>query len=253
MRNILSIAAKDIKSNFVSPIAYVVIASYVFLSGFFFFTLLQQYNSISEQMTLYKNLTPNLNEWVVSPFYQTMEVVLIFLVPLLTMRSIAEEKNSGTFEMLITSPIKINDIVLGKTLAVWFTAFIMLSLSFIYPLVLIIFADPEALPILVGFLGLVLFAFSFIAIGIAVSSLTRTQTVAGVLSLVILLIFYVVDAPTSRVSGTLAGILKYLSPANHVDLLFKGVVNGNDLVFFFSVILFGLFLANRALDAQRWR
>lgn len=252
MRNILAIAQKDIKSAFVTPIAYVLITAYIFLSGFFFFTLLQQYNSIAEQSAYYK-VNPNLNEWVVYPFYQTMEIVLIFLVPLLTMRSFSEERASGTFEMLITSPIKVADLVLGKAFGVWVVSLIMLSLSFVYPLLLIMHTDIEVMPVVIGFVGLILFTFSFSALGLAISSFTKNQTVAGILSLVCLLIFYVIDAPSSHAPGIVSKIFKYLAPSNHAELMLKGVLDGSDFVYFLSVIVFGLFLANRAIDAERWR
>ncbi|MFN8390364.1 MAG: ABC transporter permease subunit [Bdellovibrionota bacterium] len=253
MRNILAIAARDIRSSFVTPIAYVVFAGFLLLSGFFFFTLLQQFNPMSEQAAMMRDMTPNLNEWVVGPYFQTMEVVLIFLVPLLTMRSIAEEKHNGTFEMLMTSPVSVGQIVLGKAFAVGFVSFVMLLLSFVFPAVLIAFADPEVPPILIGFLGLLLFTWAFAAIGLAVSAFTRSQTVAGVVSLVVLLIFYVIDAPTSQLGPEAGSFFKYLAPTSHIEMMLKGVLQGSDLVYFASVILFGLFVANRALDAQRWR
>ena len=253
MKSIFSIAGRDIRSSFVTPVAYAVISGYVLLSGFFFFTLLQQFNSLSSQAAMMQNLTPNLNEWVIYPFYQTMEIVLIFLVPLLTMRSIAEEKQNGTFEMLVTSPLSVNQIVLGKALGVFFVSTVMILLSAIFPLVLVFLADPEAKPIFIGMFGLTLFAWAFVALGIAVSAFTKSQTVAGVVSLVLLLVFYVIDAPASQLSGGPAAFVKYLAPANHCELMLKGVLQGSDLVYFMSVILFGLFVANRALDGQRWR
>lgn len=253
LRNIFTIAGRDIRSAFVTPVAYVVFAGFLVLSGFFFFTLLQQFNSTASQALMAPSLSPNINEWVVAPYYQVMEVVLIFLVPLLTMRTIAEEKRSGTFEFLITSPLSVSDIVLGKALAVATISFFMLALSFVYPLVLIFFSDPEVLPIIIGFFGLLLFAWSFSAIGMAVSAFTKSQTVAGIVSMVVLLVFFVIDAPAGQLSGWPAQLFFYLSPSRHTDLFLKGVLQGSDLVYFFSVILIGLFVANRALEAQRWR
>jgi ABC-2 type transport system permease protein len=253
MRNIFSIAGRDIKASFVTPVAYVVFTGYLLLSGFFFFTLLQQFNPMSEQAAMLRDITPNLNEWVVSPFYQTMEIVLIFLVPLLTMRAVAEEKHSGTFELLATSPVTVNEIVLGKALAIGFVSFVMLLLSFVFPAVLIFYADPEVPPVFIGFLGLLLFTWSFAALGLAVSSCTRSQTVAGIVSLVLLLIFYVIDAPASQLGPRAGAMMKYLAPTTHVEMMLKGVLQGSDLVYFASVIIFGLFVANRVLDAQRWR
>ena len=206
-----------------------------------------------QQAAMIRDISPNLNEWVVTPFFHILEIILIFLVPLLTMRSIAEEKHNGTFEMLLTSPLKVGDIVVGKALGVGFVTLIMLLLSFVFPLVLMIFADPEIAPIFVGFGGLLLFAWSFVAVGIAVSSFTRSQTVAGVVSLVVLLVFYSIDAPAQHLTGWPAAVLQYLAPSSHTDMFLKGVVEGADIVYFISVIAFGLFVAARVLDAQRWR
>ncbi len=253
MNGALAIAARDIRSNFVTPIAYAVMAGFLLLSGFFFFTLLQDFNPLVEQAALMRELTPNLNEWVVTPYFLVLQVILIFLVPLLTMRSVAEEKHNGTFEMLATSPVSVGSIVLGKALGAAFVILVMLLLSFIFPLVLIFFTTVETKPILVGFLGLILFAWSFASLGIAVSSFTKSQTVAGVISLVLLLVLFSADAPAAQIGGRTAEILKYLAPTAHSEMMLKGVLNGADLTYFMSVIFVGLFIANRALDAQRWR
>jgi len=253
MKYILAVAAREIRSSFVTPVAYVAMAGFLFLSGFFFFTLLQDFNPLSQQAAMLREVTPNLNEWVVSPFFHVLEVILIFLVPLLTMRTISEEKHNGTFEMLTTSPLSVSDIVLGKALGVASVVFIMLLLSFVFPAVLMFYTDLEVKPVLVGQLGLLLFAWSFAAIGIAISSFTKSQTVAGVVSLVFLLVLYSTDAPSMELDSKLSGILKYLAPGEHSEMFFKGVIQGADLVYFVSLILLGLFVANRVLDAQRWR
>jgi len=253
MRSLLTITGKDVRSSFVTPVAYVAITGFVLLAGFFFFTLLQQFNSISAQAAMFKDINPNLNEFVINPYYSTMQIVLIFLVPLLTMRSFAEERGLGTFELLMTSPVSPAALVWGKFIAAGFVCLVMLLLSFIFPGMLIIYADPEIKPVLIGFFGLFLFALSFCAIGVAISSFTKSQAVAGVVSLVTLLIFYVIDAPASQLSGSLQGFFKYLAPTSHSEMFLKGVVQSSDILYFVSVILVGLFIANRVVDAQRWR
>ena len=253
MRNIFAIAMRDVRSSFVTPIAYVVMAGFLLLSGFFFFTFLQDFNPMAEQAALMRELTPNLNEWVVTPYFHVLEVILIFLVPLLTMRSISEEKHNGTFEMLATSPVTVGEIVLGKAFGIGFVLCVMLALSFVFPLVLICYTSVEWKPILVGFAGLILFAWAFAALGIAISSFTKSQTVAGVVSLVLLLVLYSADAPSQQVGGRASEFFKYLAPGNHSAMMYKGVVDGSDVIYFLSIIILGLFLANRVLDAQRWR
>ncbi len=247
----LTIAAKDIRSAFVTPLAYVVVAGFTLLSAFFFFTLLQQYNGFVQQAATLPNLRPNLNEWVVYPYYQTLEIILIFLIPVLTMRSISEEKRSGTFELLVTSPLSVSDVVFGKALGLAAVIGIMLGCSFVFPMVLLKFADPELAPIVIGFLGLLLFAYAFAAIGLAISACAKSQSVAGVISLVVLLIFYVIDAPAAHLEGWPSFVFSYLSPSQHGEFLLKGLLQGTDVVFFLSVIAMGLFLAIRVLEAQR--
>ncbi|MCB0323571.1 MAG: ABC transporter permease subunit [Bdellovibrionales bacterium] len=253
MRAVLVLAGKEVRSAFVTPLAYIVCAGFLLLSGFFFFTLLQGFNSHLSQAALLRDDCPNLNQWVVLPFLHALELTLLFLVPILTMRSVAEEKQQGTFELLVTSPITPLQIVLGKFLGVVSVAAVMLLFAFVFPLVLIVFSDPEIWPIFSGFLALALYTSAFLALGLAVSACTRSQTIAGVVTLVLLLVFYIIHAPAPKLGGRLAEVLNYLSPSNHVDLLFRGVITGVDIVYFLSVMLFGLFLAVRALEAQDWR
>ena len=253
MRNILTIAGREWRSNFFTPLAYVLISGFLLLSGFFFFSFLQQFNVLLARTQMLRDTSPNLNEWVVIPFFNTLQIVLIFLIPLLTMRSIAEERRAGTFELLATSPLTSGEIILGKFLGVSSVIAVMLFLSLSFPTVLIIFSDPEVLPILIGFLGLMLFALAFAAIGIAVSACARSQTVAGVVSLVVLLVFYIIDAPAERLGESSKQVLYYLAPSRHADTIIKGLLTGTDIVYFLSVVLAGLFIANRVLDAESWR
>ena len=253
MDKAFTIAAREIRSSFVTPLAYVVAAGFVVLSGFFFFSLLQQFNTIVLQSAMMPDVHPSLNQWVVTPFFQTLEVVLIFLIPILTMRSFSEEKRSGTFELLITSPISVSELVLGKFLGCWLVVSLILLLAFVFPLTLIVYASPEVPPILVGFFGLSMFAAAYCGIGIAVSACTNNQTIAGVVSMVLALVLYVIDAPADKIGGVIGSTLNYLAPSSHTELLSKGVLSGVDIVYFASMLLLGLFLANRVLEAQRWR
>jgi ABC-2 type transport system permease protein len=253
MKKCLAIAGKELKIGFTTPLAYVVMSGFLLLSGFFFFTLLQQFQLVLERAMQLPNENPSLNEWVVVPYYQTLEIILIFLIPILTMRSLSEERQRGTFELLATSPVSASQIVLGKYFGTASMLFIMLLLSFTYPAVLILFSDPEVMPILVGFLGLTLFALGFVALGVAISAFSKNQTIAGFVTLVVLLVFYVVDAPADRLDSVSASILNYLTPSSHTEGMLKGVLTGVDVVYFLSLISLGLFVANRALDAERWR
>jgi len=249
----MTIAGRELRSSFVTPLAYVVMTGFILASGFFFFLLLQYFNSAIEQAKMFQNVAPSLNELVVEPYYQTLLVVMVFMIPLLTMRSLAEEKQRGTFELLATSPLSITELVIGKYLGIIGVVLVMLLLSFVFPVVLIVFTDPEVPPILIGFLGLVLFASAFSALGLSISASTSSQTVAGFVGMVLFLLLFVLDAPAGKLDGAAADLLKYIAPANRVDVLLKGVIEGGGLLYFASIIIFGLFVTTRIIEFQRHR
>jgi len=253
MRQTLSIAHKELKITLVSPLAYVAATGFLFLSGFFFFTLLQQFNTFLPQAALIPDLNPSLNEWVVTPYFHTVSVLLLFLIPVLTMRSFAEERAQGTYEMLLTSPLSASQLVWGKFLGVSASVGLLLLVSLVFPLSLIVFADPEILPVMVGFLGLLLLAISYSALGVAVSVFTSSQTLAAVVGIILLTTLSVADLPAGRFGGTIADILKYVSPTRHGGELFSGVINGYNLVYFASLIALAIFVSLRVIDKERWR
>jgi len=256
VRNILSIAAKDIRSQFVSPIGYVVLTGFLLLGGWFFFNLLARFNLLLQLYLSYRNPEMerlNLNEFVIAPLLQNLSVVLVILVPVITMRSFAEEKRSGTYELLMTSPLSVTQIVLGKFLGAFIFVFLMLLLTAIYPIILLIYGNPEIGVILGGFLGLLLLATSFVSVGLLTSSFTDNQIVASVSCLVVLLLLYVISWPAETAGPTMGAILKYLSLTEHFSEMVKGVIDTKDVVYFLSVIVLGLFLTQRSVESLRWR
>ncbi len=256
MRTIIAICKRELLSFFVSPIAYFVITGFTLLVGFFFFNYLAWFArmfEMSQMMAFRGGQMPNLNQTVVEGVYQTMLVILVFLVPLLTMRTVAEEKRRGTFELLITSPVSILQIVMGKFLSLIVIITVMLGIAFSFPLLLINYGTPEVPPIISGFVGVLLCTLAFASIGMAASSFTENQIVAGVSSMVTLLLLYVIQAPAESIGGATAEVLKYLSPVEQVQGFIKGVVSLQSVVYFCSLIFIGLFVSQRALEAHRWR
>jgi ABC-2 type transport system permease protein len=256
MRNVIAICKRELLAFFVSPIAYFVITGFALLVGFFFFNYLAFFArmyEMSQMMAFRGGQLPNLNQTVVEGLFQTMIVILVFLVPLLTMRIVAEEKRRGTFELLITSPVSVSEIVLGKFLSLSVVLVVMLLITFIFPLLLMVYGAPEVPPIMSGFVGVVLCALGFASIGMAVSSFTENQIVAGVSSMVVLLLLYVIQAPAESLGGVTAEVLRYLSPIDQVQQFLRGVISLRSLTYFLSLILIGLFLSHRALEAHRWR
>jgi ABC-2 type transport system permease protein len=256
MRTIIAICKRELLSFFVSPIAYFVITGFALLVGFFFFNYLAIFAGMYEMyqtMAMRGMQLPNLNQTVVESLFHTMMVILVFLIPLLTMRTLAEEKRRGTFELLITSPVSVGEIVFGKFLSLCIVLMIMLGISFLFPVLLMVYGSPEVPPILTGFLGVLLCAIAFASIGMAVSSFTENQIVAGVSSMVVLLLLYVIQAPAESLGGLGAEILRYLSPIEQAGQLLRGVISLRAICYFASLTFVGLFLSYRALEAQRWR
>lgn len=257
MRNILAIAAKDIRAQFVSPIAYVVLTGFLLLGGWFFFNLLARFNFLLNLYTSFRNPEAmerlNLNEFVIAPLLHNLSVILVILVPVITMRSFAEEKRSGTYELLMTSPLTVTEIVVGKFLGAFAFVFIMLLLTGIYPLILVLYGNPEPGVILSGYLGLLLLATAFVSVGLLTSSFTENQIIAAVSCLVGLLLLYVISWPADTAGETLGALLKYVSLTEHFGEMVKGVIDTRDLMYFGSVIVLALFLTQRSVESLRWR
>jgi len=169
------------------------------------------------------------------------------------MLTIAEEKRRGTFELLVTSPLTVTQIVLGKYLGVAFIIVLMMLGTAVFPGLLMVFGNPETGPIFSGVLGVTLLALGFASIGMAVSSFTENQIVAGISSMVVLLLLYVIQSPADAVGGATADVLNYLSPVVQVRDMVKGVISLQAITYFVSMIALGLFLSVRALEAYRWR
>ncbi len=257
MKNTLTIAARDLRSYFTSPIAYVVLTGFLVLGGWFFFNLLSNFNQLLMAYMGYQMPelldSLNLNELVVAPLLHNLAVVLVILVPMITMRTFAEEKRSGTYELLMTSPIHVGEIVAGKFLGAFVFILLMVLLTAIYPVILLWYGDPEVGVILSGLLGLLLLGSSFVAVGLFTSSLTDNQIVAAVSCLVTLLFLYIIAWPAQSAGEGLGGLLRYLSLTEHYGELVKGVIDTRDLVYFLSVIALALFLTVRSVESLRWR
>jgi ABC-2 type transport system permease protein len=253
MKAALTIASREIRSHLTTPAFYVVSAAFVVLAGFFYFSILAQFNTVLQRAALHPDISPSLNDQVVEPYFRLIEAVLIFMVPILTMRALSEEKHSGTFEFLMTAPVSVPAIIWGKFLAYALLLSAMLLLTFIFPLTLLLASNPEAAPIFIGFFGLVVAGWAFIALGIAVSCFTESQVIAGVMTLVLLLLLHVLDVPAGELPVSLANVLEYLTPRNHVKEFLRGVVACSDLVYLLSMTACGIFAACRALEMQRWR
>lgn len=255
MRNIWAVCKKEIKTYFTSPIAYVVTFVFLVVVGFFFYSSIWWFNSYSLQASRYPEAIQqlNINQMVYSPLFHNMSIILLFLIPLLTMRLFAEEKKRQTDELLYTSPISVNQIILGKYFASLFILLVMLLLTGILSIFTFSYGNPEFLPILSGYLGLFLMGAAFIAIGIFFSSVTESQVVSAMLTFGILLLFLVLNWAAGSASGMWKDVLNYLSFFQHFDELTRGILDTTDLVYYLSLMVFGLFLTHSVIQSRRWR
>lgn len=235
LRNILAIARRELESYFVSPIAYVVTAAFLFISGYFF-TFILFYTRQATLRYLFSNLS----------------VIALFVAPILTMRLISEEKRSGTIELVLTSPVRDWEFVLGKFLASLALFTLMLALTLYYPLLLEIFGNPDRGAMLAGYIGLWLYGAALLSVGVLASSLTRNQIIAAVLGFGLVLILWVCDAAGDFTGAPLSHFFRYLSLSAHYFDFPKGIVDTRDVVYYLSLTAAGLFLSTLSLSSRRW-
>ncbi|HEY7536277.1 MAG TPA: ABC transporter permease [Thermodesulfobacteriota bacterium] len=250
MKAVFTILKRELQSYFASPVAYVVLLVFLILSGIFFFLYLQGFveSQFDPRFQFFKEKV-NLNDFVVRPYFGTVSIILLIMMPLITMRLIAEERRNFTAELLFTSPVRVFHIILGKFLAAFSFFGVMVLISGIYVIVLMAYGNPDLGSVLSGYLGLFLLGGSFLAVGLFSSSLTENQIVAAVISFGILLVFWIIGASSDAQDS----ILGYLSIINHLDNFTKGVIELKDIIYYFSFILFGLFLTHIMLESERWR
>jgi gliding motility-associated transport system permease protein len=253
MRNVLAIAGRELRSYFASPIAYVVIGFFALLYGYFFYALLSFFNRQSMQMSMGMGGTMNINQMLIGPVLQNVSVILLFVLPMVTMRTYSEEKRSGTIELLLTSPLTDTQIILGKFLGAMGLYVAMLAVTAIHLGVLFLYGNPEWKPILTGYLGLLLMGGCFIALGLLISSLTRNQIVAGMITFAVFLMFWVINWIGPFFGPTTQAVLSHLSIIVHFEDFAKGVLDTKHIIYYASFIAFGLFLTAKAVDSERWR
>ena len=195
----------------------------------------------------------NLNEMVIEPSLQNMSVILLMIIPIITMRSFADEKKMKTFRLLLSSPVHLREIILGKFLACMIVVAVMILISSYSVGFLFLLGEPEPGPVVTGYLGVLLMAGCFVSVGIFASSLTDNQIVAAVLTFGFSLFMWVIGWGAQAAGSTTGQVLQYLSIVDHLDRFLKGLVDTSDLVYYLSFILFNLFLCHRVLDSNRWR
>ena len=253
MRNVVTIARKELQSYFNSPIAYVVIGFFALLYGYFFYTMLWYFERQSMQVQPGAGTPMNLNQMLIGPVFMNVSIVVLFVMPMITMRSYAEEKRSGTMELLLTSPLTDLLIVLGKFFGAYALYAVMLLVTLLHMSVLFYYGDPEWKPVATGYLGLLLMGGCFISAGLLISSTTKNQIVAGMVTFAVFLLLWVVSWIGQSFGPTGQAVVSHLAIPEHLDDFARGIIDTKHLVYYLSFIVFGLFLTARSVDSERWR
>ncbi len=260
LRNVAAIVGKEWRHYFGSPIAWVALFVWTLLFGIFYYFsftfFLEQSMRVAQQGMEYGGgVKLSLNEYLIRPLFHNMAVVALFVAPMLTMRLFAEEKRQGTIELLATSPVSDLQVVMGKFLAASGLYALMILSGLVNVALIWTYAEntPEWKPILTGALGLFLLGACFLAMGTFVSTLTRNQIVAGILSFCLFLGMWTLGWADDPMGGPVTKAVAYLGVTTHLEDLVKGVVDTKAVVFYLSVITFGLFLAHQSVESQRWR
>jgi ABC-2 type transport system permease protein len=254
MSQILLICRKELKSYFASPIAYLLMAFFGLIFGFGTFTATRDFVRFSFQAQLQGGGPPmNINEQIIAPLLNFASTIMLFLVPLITMRLFAEEKKMGTIELLLTSPVSDNKIILGKWLGAMLLYVCILVMSMLNLALLFAWGRPDIKPVLVAYLGLILQGGCLLAIGAFISATTKNQIIAGGVTFFVCLLLWLLSWFTAFDSTATSQVISYLSIITHFDNFAKGLLSLKDVVFYVSMIYFALFLTSRSMESLRWR
>lgn len=263
MRNTLAIAGKETRVYLTTWTSYILFGAFMLITAFFFQRLVIEFQLRAMQF-MQMQAQPmmeqmNLTDWVMAPLFMNITVFFLFMLPMLTMRLIAEEKKGKTLELLMTAPVRPIEIVLGKYLSAVAIMGIMLALTFIFPLLLQIYgggsgASPlDWRSIAVGYGGMFLLGAAFVSVGLFASSVSDSQIIAVIVGFAVLLMFYVIGLAARGQEGFWQNFFQYMSVSAHLEGFVRGIVRVTDVVYYVSLIFVGLFLTFRVVEAQRWR
>ena len=254
MRNAWIICRKELRSYFVSPIAYILLGMFAVVFGFFFWNLVGYFVNMGiESQMRGSGFAMNVNEQLIRPLVSNVSVIGLFLIPMITMRLFAEEKRTGTIELLVTSPIRDFEMILGKWLAAMILYGGMLLITALNFVWVFRYGNPDWKPLAIAYLGLFLQAGALLAIGTFISTLTRNQIIAGAVTFGVCLLLWVLEWISDYDSTPVSRVIAYLSVLTHFESFAKGLLSLKDTVFYVSAIFLGLFLTARSLESLRWR
>lgn len=254
VRNVYTIARRDFRNYFTSPIAYIVIAGFIGIMGWMFYNNLVHFSMQNMQYQQYNmGKGVSINDGIIRPLYGNMNVIFLFMIPFITMRLFAEERKQHTIELLMTSPVTLTDIILGKFFSALGLVLVMLLLTTVYPITLLVTGNPDVGPIVTSYIGIVLLVSCYVALGVLFSAMTENQIVAGALTFAIGLFFWLVSWASQSAGPVWGELFNYLSLISHYNSFSQGLLNTSDILYYFSFIGVSLFLTHRVLDSYRWR
>jgi ABC-2 type transport system permease protein len=234
MYNIYHIFRREFRSYFDSPVAYIVLMFFLLVSGYFFTSNLFLMNQAS-----------------LRTLFGIIPLLFVFFIPAISMRLVAEEKKSGTVELLFTYPIRDSEIILGKYFAALGLILVLLAFTLVYAFSVSTLGDMDGGQVVAGYIGLILIGAAYLAIGIFASSITENQIVAFIVALAISFFFFILDKILFFVPASLASILEYLAIEYHFQSIARGVLDSRNLIYYFSMIFIGLMLASHALSRRK--
>ncbi len=259
MRKTLAIFIKEFKSFFYSPLAYVIIAIFTLITGYLFYNVLswfvEQSFMLAMQAQQYRQAPPkmNVNLHLIRGYFGTLAFISLFILPTITMRLFAEEKKQGTLELLYTSPITEIQVVLGKFLAGLALYVVLLIPTMFFMALLFIYGNPEFLPVLSGYIGLILLSSTFISLGLFISTLTENQIIAAIGGFALSLLLWIIGWGATFAGGTLKPVLEYLSILVHFEDFAQGVIDSTHVAYYLIFTFFGLYLSLKSIESVKWR
>jgi ABC-2 type transport system permease protein len=232
----LVISRREIRTYFNSPVAYIVVPVFVIITGYLFFT----------QLFLEKQAD-------MRGFFNIMPLLFMFMIPAITMRLLADEKASGTLELLITMPVRDSEVVIGKFLAAMALLCTAIGLTLVFALTVKSLGPLDRGPTIGGYLGLVLMGGAYVSIGVMASALTRNSIVSFILAFAISFALYLLGRLTQFLPQALQKLVAYLSIDGHFENIGRGVIDTRDLIYYFSVMVVCLLIATLSLESRRWK
>lgn len=259
MKKTFAIFEKEFKSFFYSPMAYIVIGIFTALTGLFFYLYLSNFveaafmDQIRAQQYRQMPQKFNVNIMLIRPFFWNIALISLFTLPAISMRLYSEEKRQGTVELLYTTPISSVQIIMGKFLAGLAFYIVLLIPTMFFQSLLFVYGSPEFLPVLSGYIGLILMGAAFISIGLFISSTTENQIIAAIGGFALSLILWVIGWGASYVGPTWSPVLNYISIINHFEDFAQGVIDSAHIAYYILFTFFGLYLSLKSIESIKWR